>query len=279
MIVSITRRLPVFDSTAPTARLSRRLFLVTLGSLLLAGCSSYVGDRRSLVPLSSATVSKLDALGSSAAQAMLVRIFKEESQLEIWKRVADGSFALFTTYPICRWSGILGPKLQEGDRQAPEGFYAVSAGMLNPKSALYLSFNTGFPNKYDRALGRTGTNLMVHGGCSSAGCYAMTDDQIKEIYAMARESFAAGNENFQLQMFPFRMSAENMARFAGNPNIDFWTNIKEGYDLFETTRRAPAWDVCEFRYVFALAQEDIKGERRCQEQPPVPAPIPSVRSA
>lgn len=269
----------MFDSANPAASLSRRLFVTGLAGFLLAGCSSYVGDRRSLVPLSSETVNRLNALGSSPGQAMLIRIFKEESQLEVWRRVADGSFVLFTTYPVCRWSGVLGPKLQEGDRQAPEGFYAVSPGMLNPKSALYLSFNTGFPNKYDRALGRTGTNLMVHGGCSSAGCYAMTDDQIKEIYAMARESFAGGNQNFQLQMFPFRMSAENMGRFADNPNVEFWTNIKEGYDLFEATRRTPAWDVCEFRYVFAVSEEATDSAARCQEQPPIPAPVPSARLA
>lgn len=269
----------MFDSADLAASFSRRFFVTGLAGFALAGCSSYVGDRRSMVPISSATVSRLNALGSSPARAMLVRIFKEESQLEIWKQVADGSFALFTTYSICRWSGVLGPKLQEGDRQAPEGFYAVSAGMLNPKSALYLSFNTGFPNKYDRALGRTGTNLMVHGGCSSAGCYAMTDDQIKEIYAMARESFAGGNQNFQLQMFPFRMSAENMARYAENPNIEFWANIKEGYDLFEATRRAPSWDVCDFRYVFAVTDEDIESAGRCQEQPPIPAPIPGAQLA
>ncbi len=263
----------------PSYLISRRLFAMGLTGFALAGCSSFGGDRRSLVPLSRDTISQLAALGSSTGQSMLVRIFKDESELEIWKRVADGSFVLFRTYPVCRWSGVLGPKLQEGDRQAPEGFYAVSAGMLNPKSALYLSFNTGFPNKYDQSLGRTGTNLMVHGSCSSAGCYAMTDDQIKEIYGMARESFAAGNANFQLQMFPFRMTPENMDRFAGNPNIEFWSNIKEGYDLFEATRRPPAWDVCDFRYVFAGSEDEVKSSLLCQARAPTPVSAPVARLA
>ena len=204
---------------------------------------------------------------------MVVRIFKESSELEAWKKTKDGTYALFKSYKICSWSGVLGPKLQEGDRQAPEGFYAVSPGMLNPKSALYLSFNTGFPNKYDRAYGRTGTNLMVHGGCSSAGCYAMTDDEIKEIYALARESFAAGNSSFQLQMFPFRMTDANMDRFASDPNIAFWQNLKQGSDLFEATLRPPVWDVCDRRYVFA---DEATGAPPCATpEAPVPAPAPA----
>ena len=203
---------------------------------------------------------------------MLVRIFKESSELEIWKATASGAYALFKQYKICRWSGVLGPKLKEGDRQAPEGFYSVSPGMLNPKSALYLSFNTGFPNKYDRALGRTGTNLMVHGGCSSAGCYAMTDDEIKEIYALARESFAAGSPNFALQMFPFRMTDDNITRFSKDPNIGFWRNLKEGSDVFEATLRPPLWDVCGQRYIFVDASNTAL---ECSTpEAPTPAPRP-----
>ena len=81
----------------------------------------------------------------------------------------------FATYPICLWSGRLGPKLREGDRQAPEGFYTVSAEQLNPNSRWHRSFSLGFPNAFDQAHGRTGSFIMVHGGCPSIGCYAMTD--------------------------------------------------------------------------------------------------------
>src|SRR5438876_854576 len=109
---------------------------------------------------------------------ILVRLFKQEAELEVWKQDRSGRFTLLKTYPICRWSGDLGPKVREGDRQAPEGFYAISPGQMNPQSAYYLSFNTGYPNAFDKALGRTGSQLMVHGDCSSRGCYAMTDEQI-----------------------------------------------------------------------------------------------------
>jgi len=112
---------------------------------------------------------------------VLVRIFKEESELEVWKQDRTGRFALLKTYPICRWSGELGPKIKQGDRQAPEGFYTITPGQMNPNSAYYLSFNMGYPNAFDRAHGRTGAQVMVHGDCSSRGCYAMTDDQISEI--------------------------------------------------------------------------------------------------
>ncbi len=116
-------------------------------------------------------------------------------------------YALLKTYPICRWSGELGPKIKEGDRQAPEGFYTITPGQMNPNSNYYLAFNTGFPNAYDRSWGRTGSELMVHGDCSSRGCYAMTDEQMQEIYALARESFFGGQKAFQLQAYPFRMTA------------------------------------------------------------------------
>ena len=154
------------------------------------------------------------------------------------------------TYPICRWSGDLGPKKKEGDRQAPEGFYAITRGQINPNSNYYLAFNTGFPNAFDRAHGYTGSELMVHGDCSSRGCYAMTDEQIQEIYALARESFYGGQKEFQFQAFPFRMTALNMAKHRNNPNFAFWKEIKEGYDDFEATHQEPKVAVCEKRYVF-----------------------------
>jgi murein L,D-transpeptidase YafK len=154
------------------------------------------------------------------------------------------------TYPICRWSGDLGPKVKEGDRQAPEGFYAITPGLMNPTSAYYLSFNTGYPNTYDQALGHTGSQLMVHGDCSSRGCYAMTDEQIAEIYSLGRESFFGGQKAFQFQAYPFRMTALNMAKHRNNPNMAFWKMIKVGYDHFELTRQEPKVTYCEKKYVF-----------------------------
>ena len=127
---------------------------------------------------------------------------------------------------------------------------------MNPNSNYYLAFNTGFPNAYDRAMGYTGSELMVHGDCSSRGCYAMTDEQIQEIYALARESFFGGQKSFQLQAYPFHMTALNMAKHRNNPNFAFWKMLKEGYDHFDATHQEPKVAVCDKRYVFDPAAPD-----------------------
>ena len=167
---------------------------------------------------------------------ILVRLFKEESELEVWKQDRTGRFALLKTYPICRWSGELGPKIKEGDRQAPEGFYNITPGQMNPNSQYYLSFDLGYPNAFDRAYGRTGAQLMVHGDCSSRGCYSMTDEQISEIYALGRDAFFGGQKSFQVQAYPFRMTAQNLAKHRNNPNIAFWKMLKKGNDHFEVSQ-------------------------------------------
>lgn len=232
-------------------RLFSPLLLLATAALaaLLAGCSA-LGIAKDQQPLSARTTSVLAAMDTSPAAPMLVRVFKESSELEVWKPDTGGRYRLFKTYAICKWSGELGPKVKEGDYQSPEGFYKVTPGMMNPKSSYYLSFNTGFPNKLDRAYGRTGSNLMVHGDCKSVGCYAMTDDQMKEIYALARESFNGGNQSFKLELYPFRMTEQNLDRYATNPNIGFWRNLKQGYDALETDGRPADVDVCEGKYVF-----------------------------
>jgi len=221
-------------------------------AIALAGCDgdSIAPSGRALAPLSDKMVATLAEKNMDKESPILVRIFKEESEMEVWKKNRDGEFALLKTYPICKWSGDLGPKKREGDRQAPEGFYTITPGQMNPKSNYYLAFNTGYPNAYDRAWGYTGSELMVHGDCSSRGCYAMTDEQIQEIYALARESFFGGQKEFQLQAFPFRMTALNMAKHRNNPNFAFWKMLKEGYDNFEATHQEPKVAVCEKRYVF-----------------------------
>ncbi|MEA2995314.1 MAG: hypothetical protein QOG74_863 [Alphaproteobacteria bacterium] len=236
-------------------------------AVALAGCNtegiSPAMTARALQPLSSETVALLDKKDMPKESPILVRIFKEEAEMEIWKQNASGRFALLKTYPICRWSGELGPKVKEGDRQAPEGFYTITPGQMNPNSNYYLSFNIGFPNAYDRANERTGAFLMVHGDCSSAGCYAMTDQQMGEIYALGRESFFGGQKSFQVQAYPFRMTALNLAKHRNNPAMPFWRMIKEGSDHFEVTGQEPKVDVCEKRYVFdasATGRFDPKGK-------------------
>src|ERR1700678_3081842 len=160
--------------------------LVASAGGLLTGCEDQFessGSARSLRPISQKTLEQMDALGTTPSSPTLIRTYKKEAEFEIWKMKSDGQYALLKTFPMCRWSGQLGPKLREGDRQVPEGFYTITPGQMNPNSAYYLSFNVGYPNTYDEAHGGTGGDIMVHGICSSAGCFSMTDPQIAEIYA------------------------------------------------------------------------------------------------
>ncbi len=224
-----------------------------LGTLILGGCNTdgtFPFSSKANAPLSPAMVAEIEKKNMATESPILVRLFKEEAELEVWKQDRTGRFELLKTYPICRWSGELGPKIKEGDRQAPEGFYSITPAQMNPKSQYYLSFNLGYPNAYDQAWGRTGSQLMVHGDCSSRGCYAMTDEQISEIFALGRESFFGGQKAFQVQAYPFRMTPANMAKHRNNPNMAFWKMLKRGSDHFEVTHLEPKVDVCEKRYVF-----------------------------
>ncbi|MER9236766.1 murein L,D-transpeptidase [Mesorhizobium sp. M0622] len=207
-------------------------------------------------PLPDKILAEMKAKGMVRTSSVMARIFKEEGKLEIWKAKTNGRYDLVASYDICKWSGKLGPKFTEGDRQAPEGFYTVRPAQMNPRSNYHLSFNIGYPNAYDRANGRTGSNLMVHGACSSSGCYSMTDAQIEQIYAFGRDAFQGGQTEFQIQAFPFRMTAANMARYRNDPNYEFWKMLKVGYDNFEVTKVPPKVDVCEKRYVFNQVAAD-----------------------
>jgi murein L,D-transpeptidase YafK len=220
-------------------------------------------------PIPAQTLALMAARGTSASAPILMRAFKKESELEVWKLARNGRYVHLKTFPICRWSGQLGPKQRLGDRQTPEGFYAVTPRQMNPNSSYHLSFDTGFPNAFDRAQGANGAFLMVHGNCSSAGCFAMTDKGIEEIYALAREAFRGGQQAFQFQAFPFRMTAQNMARHRSDPNIAFWRQLKEGSDRFEATSEEPVVGVAGARYAFRMkdpAKETVAKARIAEEE-------------
>ncbi len=223
---------------------------VALGlAAAVSGCSDTHVSRASQ-PLSRQMLALMETKGVAPSSPMLIRGFKKESELEVWKMRPDGTYVLLKTFPICRWSGQLGPKRREGDRQSPEGFYSITPAMMNPESHYYLSFNVGYPNAYDRAHGATGGSVMVHGICSSAGCFAMTDAQIADIYALARESFAGGQRAIQMQSYPFHMDARNLAKYRLDPNMPFWKELKKGDDHFEATKREVSYAICNGHYMF-----------------------------
>ncbi len=233
---------------------------------LLAGCEDQLDSAsgRSLTPIPQKTLALMDKIGTTAQAPVLIRTYKKESEFEVWKLNSDGQYALLKTFPMCRWSGQLGPKKREGDRQVPEGFYTISPGQMNPNSSYYLSFNVGYPNAYDRAWDRDGGSIMVHGICSSAGCYSMTDLQIAEIYAIAREAFNSGQREIQMQSYPFRMTAENLVKHRLDANIAFWKELKNGADHFEVTKAEVPVLVCNKHYVFgAHASGDVSAIGVC----------------
>jgi murein L,D-transpeptidase YafK len=185
---------------------------------------------------------------------IFMRIFKESKELEIWVK-SENRFKLFETYEICTYgSGTLGPKTRRGDGQAPEGFYFVTPQRLNPASSFHLSFNLDYPNKYDRTHKRTGGNLMVHGSCVSIGCYAMTDDGIEEIFAIADAAFRNDQKFFRVHIFPFRMSEKNIEKHKETEWYGFWNNLKEGYDFFEETKIPPNVEVRNKKYIFETSE-------------------------
>ena len=218
---------------------------------------------------------RLLAGGFKRGDPVFLRVFKTEMTLELWMKRGEG-FALFASYPICYWSGRLGPKLQTGDHQAPEGFYTVGKGQLNPNSRWHRSFDLGFPNLFDRGLGRTGSYLMVHGGCSSVGCYAMTNGVVAEMWGLITAALDAGQERFAVHVFPFRPTEARLRAYEAQPSVAFWRDLKPGYDLFEASRIPPEVSVCRGRYAVKPGQPGARTTPALRNDcPPSAAPTQS----
>ncbi|WP_072390050.1 murein L,D-transpeptidase family protein [Hyphomicrobium sp. CS1GBMeth3] len=198
-------------------------------------------------PDTSILPARLAAAGIDGGAPLLIRIFKADSQLEVWAK-RRGTYVLFETYPICYWSGTIGPKLREGDRQAPEGFYSITMRHLHHGGRWRRSLNVGYPNPFDRINGRTGSAILVHGGCDSSGCFAMTDPVNAELYDLVSATLEAGAAHVPVHVFPFRMTDEKMAAAPTGRWTDFWRDLKRGYDSFERSRLPPHISVCGRRY-------------------------------
>ena len=256
-----------------TRSLGRRigaLALVASASAFVAACDEggstdlgMAGSVRASHPLSPQMVALMQTAGVNQTAPVLIRTYKKEAEFEIWKMRPDGRYVHLKTFPMCRWSGQLGPKTAEGDRQVPEGFYKITPGQMNPTSEYYLSFNVGYPNAYDRAWGHAGGSIFVHGACSSAGCFSMTDAQIDQIYAVTREAFNGGQQAIQMQSYPFHMTAENMAKYRSDPNIGFWKQLKEGADNFEVSKQDVNVGVCARHYVFNVTSRNLDPAGPC----------------
>src|SRR5215471_5857740 len=215
-----------------------------------------------------------------SSSPLLIRIFKEESVLELWMRKGE-RFELFTSYPICSWSGTLGPKEYEGDRQAPEGFYTVDLQQLAASGRHPHAIDVGYPNVFDRSLGRTGSHILLHGGCRSLGCFAMTNPIMDQLYALADQALRAGQDYIQVHIFPFRMTEAKLQQHANSRWFAFWSNVRQGYDLFEATRMAPVVHACQGSYLLTLheptrAPETATAPDQCVNLPPAPGEMAKI---
>ncbi len=197
---------------------------------------------------------RLAAKSLKRGSAVLVRVFKEDSELELWMRSGD-TYVRFATYPICQWSGTLGPKLKEGDHQAPEGIYSIRRRQLRRHSRWPRSIHLNFPNTFDQMHARTGSWILVHGGCSSVGCFAMTNPVLDEIFGLVRAAMKAGQKRVPLHVFPFRMTDANLARHRSSQWLPFWQTLKIGHDMLERTGVPPKVAICNKRYAFAPGGE------------------------
>jgi len=220
---------------------------ITFASLAICEVPSSARSKKALAKVKPLLTKDLKKQGLQWGSPIFIRIFKKSRELEMWVKGKE-KFQLFRTYKICKYSGKLGPKEKEGDLQAPEGFYAVTPNLMNPLSNYHLSFNIGYPNKYDRAYGRTGSLIMVHGNCVSIGCFAMTDKNIEKIYALADAALRNGQKSFRVHVYPFRMTEENLKAYEKSKWHSFWANLKEVYDYFEKHHRPANTFVKDKRY-------------------------------
>lgn len=222
--------------------------LLLAGPLMGATPVSSERAERARERVQAALTQALRALGTDWGAPLYLRIFKQESALEVWVATPSG-YQLLREYPICTWSGSLGPKQREGDGQSPEGYYRVAAGQLNPRSNYHLAFNLGYPNAFDRAHQRSGSFLMVHGNCVSIGCYAMGDANIEEIFSLMAAALSAGQSEVPVHVFPFRYTPGWQQQHASSPWLDFWTQLEAGYQAFQAGGQPPLVRVEQGRYV------------------------------
>lgn len=186
---------------------------------------------------------------------LFLRVFKEDKLIEVWLKPKDEKeFKLFKTYNICASSGELGPKRKQGDGQVPEGFYTIA--VFNPYSSYHLSLGVSYPNASDKIIGKgnLGGDIMIHGNCVTIGCMPLTDTYIKEVYILAVEARNNGQQSIPVHIFPTKMDEKGMKFLADtNPkNIDFWKNLKTGYDYFEQNKKISKFSVDKTgKYLFS----------------------------
>ena len=196
----------------------------------------------------------LNARNLEIGAPIFIQITKIPAELNVYVENQSGTFDHFRTYEICAYSGGLGPKKRQGDGKSPEGFYRVRAQQMNPASSYHLSFNLGYPNRFDRSKGYTGDFLMVHGRCVSIGCYAMTDPAMDEIWTLMAAAFERGQREIDVHIFPYRMNWPMRAALPQHPDRDFWQTLAPAWQAFAKDKIPPDITVADGQYIVPPAK-------------------------
>ncbi len=220
----------------------------------------------------------LEAGGFRLGAPAFIRIFKADSSLELWM-LRGSRFELFKRYSICKWSGVLGPKLFEGDKQSPEGVYFITANDLIKNRRWHRAMNIGYPNARDNALGLSGSGILIHGKCTSIGCFALTDEVVQDVYDVIDAALDSGQPRIPVHIFPFELTREKLAEVADDRWSGFWQELKRGHDLFLRDRLPPRTFVCNGRYAFQSRREkfvSLDGNPVCTVLTRPAKPVPTA---
>jgi hypothetical protein len=160
---------------------------------------------------------------------------KTERELRLYAPDADGTRRHVRTWPFTAASGVLGPKLREGDKQVPEGIYAIES--LNPNSSYHLSLRLDYPNAFDRERGREdgrrhlGSDIMIHGRAASVGCIAVGDEAVEELFVLAAD---AGFADARVLISPFDFRAAPSAALPREPAwvSELYSRLRDELDAF-----------------------------------------------
>jgi murein L,D-transpeptidase YafK len=194
--------------------------------------------------------------GLKLGSPVFIRVYKQTSEMELW--VQQGPrYVHFKTYGICRWSGFLGPKFYEGDRQSPEGLYRITTSDLIVNRRWDRAMNINFPNSFDSMNGRGGSGILIHGGCGSIGCFAVQNESVEDVYGAVRAALKGGQAYVPVLALPFRFTSLAPEKEDTLQMSEFWADLRRADLLFERDKIPPAAWICDGRYLFA----DRRGDR------------------
>ncbi len=195
--------------------------------------------------------------GLKLGSPIFLRVYKQTSEMELWVQRGP-RYVHFKTYGICRWSGGLGPKFYEGDRQSPEGLYRITTSDLIVNPRWDRAMNINYPNNFDNLNGRGGSGILIHGGCGSIGCFAIQNENVEDVYGAVRAALRGGQVYVPVLALPFRFSALAPEKDDTLRMNEFWADLRRADLLFERDRLPPVAWICDGRYYFS----DRRGDRQ-----------------